>query len=371
LQSATGEPVIIDGGGYGSWTDTFNDTTGLESYDNLTINTNDVRLSADNSSQNITWDREYTADLEPDSVGWTLTENAVGDLASASGGILYLDTTPENAFWSYSYNWGVSNLIGATFEARVRIISGNDEPIIWLRDGSFYEGIQFFSDRIRMFHDTFNIYYMDTTDGFHIYRFTIKGNDYMVYVDGNLVINGTGQHDMASGSNVCHFGDFSDTSNYEGNSEWDFVRFNVSDAIPPKYFTNGNLTSTEISLLPGKVWDSLSVNKTEPGTDNFVNVTILDGLSFLPIPGFNDLTGTNINISSIDPVLYPSIRLYGDFVGNISTTPILHEWSVILIDNSTPQIPTGFTLNNPFTGYSLILSWDSNPEPDLECYVLY
>lgn len=135
--------------------------------------------------------------------------------------------------------------------------------------------------------------------------------------------------------------------------------------------TNGYLISTKISVPFSLRWTELLINKTEPGTDNFINVSILDGETNEIIPGFENLTSNSINLTSLDYIAHPTIRLLARFVTNGSTTPILHTWSVSWGDITPPTTPSGFKVNNPYTGYSLISSWDPNSESDFACYVLY
>lgn len=137
---------------------------------------------------------------------------------------------------------------------------------------------------------------------------------------------------------------------------------------PP--INKGNFTSTKITCPMGFGWNNLTVNKTEPGTGNYINFTILDGSTFEIIDGFADLTGSVIDLSSINSTDHPTIRLLSNFTGNGSATPVLHDLTVNWIQ-VPPAPPKGLAVNNPWTGYSLILSWHSNLEPDMERYVLY
>jgi len=101
----------------------------------------------------------------------------------------------------------------------------------------------------------------------------------------------------------------------------------------------GNLTSKFIELPTGYNWTSLNLTKTEPSAENNITVTILDNSTGIPIPGFINLTSTDVDISSIDEVTYSSIMLMATFSGNGSATPILHEWRVNWTwDGDTPII---------------------------------
>ena len=156
---------------------------------------------------------------------------------------------------------------------------------------------------------------------------------------------------------------------YSGNDGSGNVR--IMHANTPVRYNSGQLTSVKISLPGGHTWDRVDIEKSVPGAYNFLNITVLDGETFNTIPGFENLTGTEIDISTIDSILYPSIRLRATFVGKWESSPILYEWMVTWQDTIAPITPTGLTINNPYTGYSLILSWDSNLEPDLDSYVIY
>lgn len=90
---------------------------------------------------------------------------------------------------------------------------------------------------------------------------------------------------------------------------------------------SGTLISQEIILPADHLWDILYIDKTLlPNT--FINVTILDGSTEEPIPGFENLTGSVIDIFSINPQDHPTLKLQGNFVGGESGVPRLHHWAV-------------------------------------------
>jgi hypothetical protein len=69
------------------------------------------------------------------------------------------------------------------------------------------------------------------------------------------------------------------------------------------------------------------INKTEP-VNTYLNVTIIDAISGNPIPGFTDITDEYIDITGIDPVTYPSIKLLADFKCYGEYSPKLHYWGI-------------------------------------------
>jgi len=89
-----------------------------------------------------------------------------------------------------------------------------------------------------------------------------------------------------------------------------------------------NLTSSSINLPPSMHWDTLIVDKSEPES-TYINITVLDALTNQPIPGSPTYTDNGeVDISYIDSVQYPSVKLNATFEGDGSTTPELHYWAV-------------------------------------------
>ncbi|MCK5398278.1 MAG: hypothetical protein KAJ33_08520, partial [Thermoplasmata archaeon] len=125
--------------------------------------------------------------------------------------------------------------------------------------------------------------------------------------------------------------------------------------------SSGQIISEQINLQAGATWESVNLTKDEPGTDNNIPLTVLDGGSGTPIAGYIDLTGPNIDITGIDGVTYPSIQLQADFTGNGSATPILHDWWVnwttdgAVVDSTPPEI-TDLTTGTPETGQDFTIT---------------
>ncbi len=98
----------------------------------------------------------------------------------------------------------------------------------------------------------------------------------------------------------------------------------------------GTLTSKPILLPINMYWDTLIINKTEL-QDTSLNVTILDGTSDQPISSFTNITGTEFDISSLNPIVHSSIKLQASFGSNGVNTSILHDWSVNWTENTAPK----------------------------------
>jgi hypothetical protein len=460
-------PVIIDGDSNGSWTDTFEDYTGIEDHNNVTAENGNVKLTHYTPFNGSNWDKH----------GVVVDNGGLYDLFYAANSQMLKD---EGIYkiWYAGYNGTNSRIMYATSNDGINWMKSSYNPVIdigqpgddddvhasipslikdagiykmWYagHDGSVYRIIYATSpDGINWtkygtvltgtsvapgtvikdggmykmwYHDqaggNWRIYYANSTDGTNwtkngmvldlspgelddthvgaaavikendnLYRMWYAGHDgsgyrvfYAVSVDetswikqGLAVDRGNpGEPDGTSlgGPGVLKDDDGLYKMWYTGNDGSGNMR--ILYATSPYPVNPGYIKSTAISLPAGQTWKMLTIDKEEPGTDNFINITILDGVSNIPIPGYENLTGTSLDISTIDYLMYPSIRLYATFLGNNSATPVLNEWSVSWHDTIPPNTPNGLTINNPFTGYSLILSWDSNSELDLDSYVIY
>ena len=94
-----------------------------------------------------------------------------------------------------------------------------------------------------------------------------------------------------------------------------------------RYRNESYVTSKPIDLPQDVHWDTLSLDKYEPA-NTYLNVSVLDANNNLVIPGYDNLTGRNIDISDIDEMGVNSIRLRAWFEGNGNDTPVLGSWGV-------------------------------------------
>lgn len=100
---------------------------------------------------------------------------------------------------------------------------------------------------------------------------------------------------------------------------------------------NGHITSIPVNLPPGMQWDSLIINKSEP-LRNYLNVTILNASSDLPIDNYIKLRVTAVNLTSLDPHKYSAIKLHATFESDAVETPYVHDWAVTWTENEPPSI---------------------------------
>ncbi len=98
--------------------------------------------------------------------------------------------------------------------------------------------------------------------------------------------------------------------------------------ISTGYEDAATLTSVAINLPTGKSWDTLGLEKYEPSNTQ-ITISLLNGVNNQPISGYTNINGLSIDLSSLDPVLYSSIKLRAILDGNNKiSTPILYHWGL-------------------------------------------
>ncbi len=130
--------------------------------------------------------------------------------------------------------------------------------------------------------------------------------------------------DLTSGSFNFITNDFTIEISLAGNGDATPV---VEQIDGTSINTAGTLTSNAITLTTNNCWDILEINKTVPINTSLL-VTVLDGGTDQPLAGFSELSETYIDISSIDPLDHPTIKLKADLTTNNLYTPQLHYWEV-------------------------------------------
>jgi len=100
------------------------------------------------------------------------------------------------------------------------------------------------------------------------------------------------------------------------------------------------LTTTPINAPANSYYDTLIIGKTVP-LNTALTVSVLNGTNDQPISGYQDLTGEYLDLSNIDPLAYPSIKLQATLSSTGSDTPVLHDWSLNfsqVITKTPPQV---------------------------------
>ncbi len=187
-------------------------------------------------SEPIQWTVKYDADTLPGKAypywrGWpgpnTSRELEDGVLRIVDG------DSKKGTLHCYSQAWFADPQHGAVFEARVKVIANDDRSGVALvgADGKHEVGITLYPDRVDVGRPPVS-YAMSTTDDFHVYRLAIRNDDYHLWIDGKLAVEGVGKHthEAHRGRNVIMFGSISSKARSE--ALWDYVRYVVLDRKP-------------------------------------------------------------------------------------------------------------------------------------------
>jgi hypothetical protein len=360
IMQANADLVVVDGDTDGSWEATFEDTSGVETWDNLELSEKGIKL-VDYLYENFS---QLDGDL-PDSEKWHVLDD--GYVLEISNNVLRTELNPPPSTWKREMietkdDFGGNHTL--TWTQNLYTVSSGMYYHFYILNGS--DGSTIFGVN-QMYTDQYQIYNMvassgqqigTAVSGWHDYKVTFNNGFIQFFFDGVMKY----EYDFQVTSVKYQFGT---------NALDTWNRVYTDDISIQSNITIGNITSSEIILPNGKTWESLTINKSEYGIDNNISVSILDGVTYLPIFGFENLSDTNIDISSIDENTYPTIRLRACFSGNDNATPFLRGWKITWFDTIPPQPPTGLTVIDPFTGNSLFLSWNSNVESDVTTYILY
>jgi hypothetical protein len=208
--------------------------------------------------------------------------------------------------------------------------------------------------KFRTYSDSNNEVYIESplpyNDGKwnHIAAVKYEGKKGRLYINGNFVGDDTtsGTYSSVDTDTALYFG-----SNYLGTKFFNGIIDEIAiynrslsaqeikdhfENYSYIYASKGNLISKSIQLPMNMWWDTLIINETKP-LDTSLNVTILDATSNQPISSFISLTDTEIDISSINPIIHDSIKLQAAFETNGLDTSILHDWSVNWTENTAPR----------------------------------
>jgi hypothetical protein len=103
------------------------------------------------------------------------------------------------------------------------------------------------------------------------------------------------------------------------------------------YKTSASLTSVPTTIPQNKRWDTLGLSKSEP-INTMIRISILNADNNQPLQGFEDLSDNYFDISTIDPAVYPSLKLFATLDStSITSTPVLFQWGISWIGKNMWQ----------------------------------
>lgn len=180
--------------------------------------------------KNPVWTKETNMGILPSADGWTYNGTAPeATYCAVAGGILTVDGGGVSTSY-YTKTPTLNNTTGYTIELRYKHYT--DRQTLYWWDGTQRNQLSFRTNYIADRNNT--QYAMDTTDGFHVYRITMKGTAIKVYVDGILRINST--YNEATATQSIRFG----CENSAGKGEYDYIWYSDDgEFIPPSMSVSG------------------------------------------------------------------------------------------------------------------------------------
>jgi len=181
------------------------------------------------------WDVIYEVDTLPHNhVNWNI--NQVGEsVFETQNGLLFMDTTNQlKNFLYFERHWEANNKKGCIVEARLKLKEyigsiGLGGCAIWIGDDLCEEVLLISKNQLSLYASKLLYAFPISTfvSDFHIYRIETQGNDILVYIDNQLVINGKGYYGKNNFTTRNHimFGDGSRGAS--SISIWDYIKYTV------------------------------------------------------------------------------------------------------------------------------------------------
>ena len=159
-------------------------------------------------SDSISWEWEYTGDVLPNEadVHWSTSLNAETDATIGPDGLRVVDrSAKQGSMRRYIRSWWVDPAAGGVVEASIKVIDNNQfcGVGLMLADSVHEAHLTLYPDSVDM-NNGAATYAMDTTDDFHTYRLATQGENFILWVDGLLAIDGTGMHTYPAHASRCH-----------------------------------------------------------------------------------------------------------------------------------------------------------------------
>lgn len=196
------------------------------------------------------FDVSYEADVLPSAAtpSWTQPETAPGVQEINPTGVLHLQDTGTGT-WQWrrqGESWGTQ----WTIEFRLQVHStgktsinptgdniGEGAAQLAIDDGTRRSSVWVLQNQVALIDNSDNFaagqligtFPMDTTDGFHVYRYARNGPTATLFVDGTSVLSGTLTNAVSTQDIVFGASGFFGSS----DSRWDYVRYNLNTFTPP------------------------------------------------------------------------------------------------------------------------------------------
>jgi hypothetical protein len=187
-------------------------------------------------TETIVWAWEYAPATLPNEadVRWSGGPNAGTEALLEAEGLRILDqSTTQGSLNRYTRSWRVDPAAGGMVEARIKVIANNHfcGVGVMLADGIHEAHMTLYPDRVDM-NNGAATHTMSTTDDFHTYRLAARGDGFLLWVDGEQVIDGTGMHTVPAHASRCRVSFGSGASAALSEAVYASVRYTPFGELP-------------------------------------------------------------------------------------------------------------------------------------------
>jgi len=184
----------------------------------------------------VTWDGVYEGDVRPSlaSPAWSENQGAECEMTQEDGLLHLVDRgTMSGSICHIGRGLRIMPADVLTVEARLRVVSASGENgvAILLANGAREEVFNFLPGRVVTRYSKQEASF-DTTDGFHVFRVVIEGEDYALFADAELLVNGAGLFTQAADGGREEIRAGAISSAPTGESYWDYLRYRVEQRGP-------------------------------------------------------------------------------------------------------------------------------------------
>lgn len=182
------------------------------------------------------WACAYDASALPNEVVplWSGHTNAGTRAEVTPEGLLIVDSSTERgSLCSWRRSWRVDPAQGGVLEARVKVMacSAFGGVCLMMADGVHEVLVTLYPDRVDANDGELSAPFT-TTDAFHVYRVAARGGDYLVWADGELVIDGTAKFTKPAHSNRSQVSFGAAASAAESEAVYSAVRYVPLGELP-------------------------------------------------------------------------------------------------------------------------------------------
>lgn len=238
-----------------------------------------------------TWTGSLSFASLPSAQGWTYAGTATeANAFSVANGKLYQNkngyAATDTGYYAKS-SAGLNNATGWTVSWKCRIennVASTNEAGVQIR---VYDGVKLVDISIAEYYLKANIssggtvvtYQGDFKSQERVFVLYGKGSDYYLFVDGRLVIDGTGGLTGTTSTNSIWFGDASNGSGDNADAIWSYVKYSTAGMLLPTPASGASLSeqaywSGDQSALLPLLWNSgspVSVKKLCGVTKNYID----------------------------------------------------------------------------------------------------